>query len=58
VSNVPRVTLDEATTKLRTNSPIVATLTVARPRDTTPLEPRGMERRGSVDPALCALDIT
>ena len=58
VSKVPLVTLDDAASSLTTNSAIVARLTVARPRDTTRLDPRGTERRGSVEPACCALAIT
>jgi hypothetical protein len=42
VRSVPRVTLDDAKTRLTAKRPAVATSTVASPRDKRCLEPRGI----------------
>ncbi len=42
VSSVPRVTLEDAKTRLTAKSAAVATSTVASPRDRRCLDPRGM----------------
>src|SRR3954468_6767646 len=53
VSSVPLVTLEDANTRLTTNSPTVATTTVRRPRESTLRDPLGTVPLPSVEPAIC-----
>jgi hypothetical protein len=52
VSSTPLLTLDGATRRLVANSPTVATSTVARPRDSTFLDPLAREPCDRSEPAF------
>ena len=58
VRSVPLLRLDGANRRLAANSATVATMTVARPRDSTLLDPRATEPFDSSEPAMCVPDIT
>ena len=58
VRSVPRVTLEDANTRLTANRPTVATRTVASPRESTRLDPRGMVTCDPVEPLLCVFGVT
>src|SRR5438067_13482974 len=58
VRSVPFVRLDVANSALTTNSNNVATATVARPRESTFLDPRGIPVLAASGPGVCAADAT
>ena len=58
VRSMPLLRLDGANRRLAANSATVATMTVARPRDSNLLDPRGTEPFDSSEPAVGVPDIT
>src|SRR4051812_30371931 len=58
VRSVPFARLDDANRALTTNSSNVATATVARPRESTFLDPRGIAIFAASGPGVCAADAT
>jgi hypothetical protein len=58
VRTTPRLRLDDPKRKLAANRAPVATTTVARPRESKRLDPRGTVSFGSFEPVICAPAVT